>query len=451
MNFVKKIIGLITSGNQRSVAVKKNIIGSFALKGISIVISFLLVPLTLGYVNSELYGVWLTLSSILTWLSFLDIGFTQGLKNKLTEALASQDYDRGKALVSTTYFMMVIIFVPVCLVCELLIPFVDWTSLLNVPISYRDEILHVMQILVVFACFQLIVNVLTSVIAAYQKVAFSTSFAVIGNFLSLLIILVLIKTCPPSLYALTFSYGLMPILVTFAASFILYHKKFKEISPNIRMINKSLVGDLFGLGYKFFIINVQVLVLYQSTNFLISNISSPVDVTSYNLSYKLMNITMMAYTIITAPLWPAYTDAYARGDYEWMKSMRNKMNKVLLLSILGCLLLVVFSVPFYKVWIGDKAQIPFQMTFSVALYVIAYCWMNLNGTLIVGMGKVKLDTIIAVVGMVIHIPLSLFLSKFIGVYGVLTSQIAINFFYAIILYKQVNMILNNKAFGIWLK
>ena len=45
MNFVKKIIVLITSGNQRSVAVKKNIIGSFALKGISIVISFLLVPL----------------------------------------------------------------------------------------------------------------------------------------------------------------------------------------------------------------------------------------------------------------------------------------------------------------------------------------------------------------------------------------------------------------------
>lgn len=451
MNVLEKILSFITSGNQRSVAVKKNILGSFALKGISIVISFLLVPLTLGYVNSELYGVWLTLSSILTWLSFLDIGFTQGLKNKLTEALANQDYDRGKALVSTTYFMMVIIFVPVCLVCELLIPFVDWTSLLNVPVSYRDEILHVMQILVVFACFQLIVNVLTSVIAAYQKVAFSTSFAVIGNFLSLLIILVLIKTCPPSLYALTFSYGLMPILVTFAASFILYHKKFKEISPNIRMINKSLVGDLFGLGYKFFIINVQVLVLYQSTNFLISNISSPVDVTSYNLSYKLMNIAMMIYTMITAPLWPAYTDAYARSDYGWMKNMRKKMTKILLLSMGMCLILTLMSPFIYKIWVGNSVEVPFVMTATVCLYVMAYCWMQLNGTLLVGMGKIQLETILAIVGMCLHIPLSYVLSSYIGAYGVITSMILINIMYAVIEQIQTNKILDNTAIGIWNK
>ena len=99
-------------GNQRSVAVKKNIIGSLAIKGCSIIISLLLVPMTLGYVSSELYGIWLTLSSIMIWLNFFDIGFTLGLKNKLTEAIAINDWKRGKALVSTTYFMMVVIFIP---------------------------------------------------------------------------------------------------------------------------------------------------------------------------------------------------------------------------------------------------------------------------------------------------------------------------------------------------
>lgn len=50
------------------------------IKCISIAVSFFLVPLTLGYVDSELYGIWLTLSSIITWLQFMDIGFTNGLK-----------------------------------------------------------------------------------------------------------------------------------------------------------------------------------------------------------------------------------------------------------------------------------------------------------------------------------------------------------------------------------
>ena len=111
-------------GNKRSVTVKKNIISSLAIKGCSIIISLLLVPMTLGYVSSELYGIWLTLSSIMIWLNFFDIGFTLGLKNKLTEAIAINDRERGKALVSTTYFMMVVIFIPLFIVLEFVIPYV---------------------------------------------------------------------------------------------------------------------------------------------------------------------------------------------------------------------------------------------------------------------------------------------------------------------------------------
>ena len=103
---------IIFKGSSRSVAVKKNIIGSFLVKGVSIIVSLLLVPLTLGYVSSEIYGIWLTISSIMVWLGFFDVGFTLGLKNKLAEAIALKDWKRGKALVSTTYFMMVLIFMP---------------------------------------------------------------------------------------------------------------------------------------------------------------------------------------------------------------------------------------------------------------------------------------------------------------------------------------------------
>ena len=68
----------------------------------------------------------------MVWLGFFDIGFTLGLKNKLAEAIALQDWNRGKALVSTTYFMMVLIFVPLCIILELLIPHVNWAIFLNV-------------------------------------------------------------------------------------------------------------------------------------------------------------------------------------------------------------------------------------------------------------------------------------------------------------------------------
>lgn len=450
-SLLKSRIQRLFSGDQRTISVKKNIVSSAFLRGASIIISFLLVPITIGYVSPELYGVWLTLSSIMTWLGFLDIGFTQGLKNKLTEAIALNDWEKGKSLVSTTYIMMLVIFIPVCVLLELIIPYIQWSSLLNVNLIYEDEIKNVMFVMVAFFCLQMVVNVVVSVVAAFQKVALSTSFNVIGQFVALIIIIIMTKIVPASLMSLAFSITAMPILVTIIASIILYTGKFKRLSPSVKYFDKGHVKQLFGLGYKFFIINIQVVVLYQSTNILISNLSSPLDVTTYNIAYKYLNISMMLYTIITSPLWPAYTDAYVKKDFVWMRNTRKKMTRILFLSIMICIGMVLISNPVYKLWIGNEVTIPFTMTVLVALYVVAYCWMNLNSTLIIGMGIVKLETIIVVVGMCLHIPISIMLGRRIGAYGVVLSMIFVNLMYAIVFNIQVNKVFHRSAKGIWLQ
>lgn len=447
MSFIRKLL----SGDKRSATVKKNAVGLVLLKGTSMLASFMLVPMTIGYVSPELYGIWLTLSSIITWIGFLDIGFSQGLKNKLTEAIAKDEWDKGKSLVSTTYFMMVLIFVPICIIIEVIIPFVDWAELLNIDHQYEQQVIQAMSVLMALACLQMITNVVVSVIAAFQKVALSNSFLVIGNILSLIVIFILTKTIPPSLLVLTFSLAAMPILVTIIASAILYSGKFKRVSPNPMFIEKKHIGDIMGLGYKFFLINIQVVVVYQSTNILISHVSSPIEVAQYNIAYKLFSCAMMLYTIITAPLWPAYADAYTRGDYAWMKNTRNKMGKIFIISALLCFLLTCISNPIYKIWINDKLDIPFYMTVSVALYVSAFCWMNFNSTMVVGMSKMALHTILAIVGMIIHIPLSIALGQLFGAIGVLISLIVINCIYAAIMHLQVIKLLNKQATGIWTK
>mgnify|MGYP000199442594 FL=1 len=48
----------------------------------------MLIPITINYVNADNYGIWLTVSSIISWMSFFDIGINNGLKNKFAEAKA---------------------------------------------------------------------------------------------------------------------------------------------------------------------------------------------------------------------------------------------------------------------------------------------------------------------------------------------------------------------------
>lgn len=451
MEVFSKIKRILQSDNKRTATIKKNIAGSIAIKGVSVIVSFLLVSLTIDYISPELYGVWLILSSILTWISFLDLGFTQGLKNRLAEAIAKDDWARAKSLVSTTYFMMVVIFVPICTILEIATPYIDWCKWLNVSTEYAGEIIRVMHVLFAFVCIQFVVNVIISVLAAFQRVAFSNLFSAIGSICTLITVLVVKQVCPPSLLALSFALSTMPVLSMLGGSLILYNSSLAAVRPSFNNINISYVGDLFNLGYKFFIINIQAVILYQATNILISNVSSPLDVASYNLAYRYLNTAMMIYTLATAPLWPAYTDAYTRGDFKWMVAMKNKMLKFWAVSSLGCICLVIISKFVYHLWIGDSVNVPYIMTTLVGVYVIIYCWMTLNGTLIVGMGKVKLETIIVIIGMLLHIPLSLFLGKMIGAYGVVISMIIINTFYACIFHIQVSKILNRTASGIWLQ
>lgn len=436
--------------DNRNKNIKSNIIGSLALKGFSIIIQLLFVPLTLQYLNSNVYGIWLTVSSVVLWISFFDIGFTQGLKNKLTEALAENNIIRGKELVSTTYIILCAIFIPLCIICEIFTPFINWSAFLHVSSIFNNQLIDVVHILILCLCTQMIVSTIGSVLSSYQKVAIASSFPVIGNFFSLIIIVVLIETTVPSMFYLALAVTVPPILIMLFASIYFYKTSLSAIKPRISYFNVHLIKELFNLGIKFFIINIQVLVMYQSTNILISNISTPTDVTTYNIAYKYLGTLLMILNIILTPIWPAFTDAYAKQDYSWMVSTYKRLVKLYKYVFLLAITMILVSPIVYKIWIGSKTQIPLSMTIGIGIYIIINSWLAIQINLINGIGALKLQTIVTTIGMFLHIPLSIILGQYTGALGVVISMTFLSLIYGIIFTKQIHMILENKASGIWI-
>lgn len=439
----------IANDDSRSGKVKKNIIGSIAVKGISIVVSFIIVPLTLGYVSSELYGVWLTLSSISVWLGFFDIGFTLGLKNRLTEALSIGDISKGKELVSTTYALLFLIFIPVCSLVLLLIPHIDWCSLLNVSTKYEYDIIRTMRVIVVCFSLQMILNIISTIFQSLQKVALSTLFPVIGNVVSLFLIYMSTLYISPSLMVLSMCISAAPIIVYLVISFISFKGQLKFLSPSIKYVDFSLFHDLFTLGAKFFIIQIQVVVFFQTTNFLISNISSPEIVSVYNVAYKYLSVATMLLTIIMNPFWPAFTEAKIKGDFQWMQNVYIKLQKMFLLFLIGIIIMVVLSPIAYKIWIGTRLYIPWEWTLLIAIYTIVNCWDSLHVYIINGLGVLKLQTYVVLIGIFVHIPFSYYLSHSVGAKGVVFSMTIIMGIYSILFTVQVKKYLKGRATGIW--
>ena len=444
-----KIFHVFSRGSQRSATVKKNIGYSLVIKGVSICLSFLIVPVTIGYVNAELYGVWLTLSSILTWLTFFDIGFTQGLRNKLGEAIANNDWELGKKYVSTTYAIMISLFIPLCCLIEFLIPFIDWSQILNVNPSYNIDICKSLSVVVACFCMQMILGVLTSVIYAYQKVALVSLIGVMGQMVSFVSVFLLSIFVEPSLFALAIAFSFMGLLVYVVSTITMFYSKFKRVSPSLSYIDKRCVSDIFNLGVKFFILQIQYIVYYQTSNFLISHYIWPTDVTVYNIAFKYLNTVTMLFGIIVSPLWPAFTEAFVKVDFNWMNGIYKKMKKIYWIINLLILFMLLFSPYVYYLWIGDNISIPFLLTFLISVYVSITNWATLNVYIINGSGKIQLQTYVTSLGMIAFLPLSIFLIYSFNIYGMIISLIIVNSLLAVIYSIQVKKMLANKAVGIW--
>lgn len=442
---------IISSTNERTNTIKRNVVYSTIIRGINILISLILIPMTINYVNSELYGIWLSLSSIVSWLGFLDIGFGLGLRNKLTTAIAFDKYKYGKILVSTTYAFMTIIFTIVGVLAYFCCNFVNWAYLLNISSDYNEIVTMSFQIAVIAFCIRMILQIVTNVSQAYQMTALANAIDMIGNILSLIFVWLLTKTMAPSLIYLSGALCLAPLVALLFANSYLYLSRFHAVAPSLHYVRSFVLKDITSLGSKFFLIQIICVILYQATNFIISHFCGPEQVTVYNIAYKYLYVVILIISIIYSPVWSALSDAYAKKDYIWMQNIYRKIIYILFLSESFLFTLIIISPLVYKVWIGNTVAIPFHITLLIGIYMGILLIGNTYAMIVNGMGVVKLQTYMALLQGIIYIPLIFVMANVMKLEGIIISLIIVAIPSTLSVVIQVPKLLNQKAKGIFAK
>lgn len=433
--------------------IKKNIIYSFIIKGLSILVQLVLIPLTINYINAERYGIWLTLMSIVSWFTFFDIGLGNGLRNKLTEALAKKDIIKAKSIVSTSYIVLTITMLIVTLLFNIINPNINWTKILNIDTDLRSEIN--MTILIIFNIFslQLILQLFNSILIAKHQAAKSSAIILIGNLLSLLFIIILKQVTTPNLINLSLIFSGIPFIIILFYS--VYQFKFGsliEISPSIKFFKKSLIKEIFSLGINFFIIQIAVVIIYQMNNLLIIRYFGAIEVTQYNISFKYFGIITMIFNIITIPYWSAFTDAFIRKEIEWIKQRIKNLLYIWASLVLIILFMLFFSKSIYSFWIGNDIMIPNSISIFIAFYVVIVTFNNIFLTFINGVGMVKLQTYITLFVIITYFPLAYIFVKYLnmGLSGLIINSCIAQLYFLVISPIQYKKIINFKK-GIWTK
>jgi O-antigen/teichoic acid export membrane protein len=449
----KKLKARLNKGSERSIIVKKNIFLSLLLKGASILLSLLIVPLTINYVNPSQYGFWLTISSIVAWVSYFDLGLGQGLRNRYAESKALGHYDMMSKYISTTYALMIIIFTSVFVVFAFCNMFIDWVALLNISNVTNETCRSLMFILVGFFCLNMVFKVTNFVLLGDQQTAFSSLIIVIEQILSLFFIFVLSKVAESNLlYLATITAG-VPVLVLFIITCLVYTSKgsLRKCRPSFKNIDFKLSRSLLGLGIKFFLIQLSLLLIFQIVNIIISRNCGQDMVAQYQLSYKYFSMMYMLTTIIMTPYWSAFTDAYTKCDFIWMKATYKKLNKMLFLCVPILLLMIALSPIFFKIWINNSVTIPLQLHICMMFYVFAMIYASIRMYILNGLGKVTLQFIVYMIFAIVSIPMMNHLSHVIGVYGILLFLSLVYLTQGVIGSIQIKKLLNKNSNGIWNK
>lgn len=439
-----------SQNSNRSLKAKKNIIVSGLFKGADMLIYLLLVPLTLGYLNAYEYGIWLTLNTILGWINSFDIGLGSGLRNKLAEAIAQNDKELARKYVSTTFFMLIALMVILCAIGVLLINITDWYSLLNVTEGV-DNLREIIFYSFFFFCLNFVLKFVGNVYQALQLPAAMYIINFAGHLLSLIIIFILTKVTPGSLFLVALVYSSAPPLIYVIVYPITFKIFFKYLSPSIKYIEKNCIRGLFNLSLMFFFLQISGLILLSFSNVLISNMFGPASVTPYNIAQRYFSIIPMLTNIILAPMWSATTDAFTKGDYKWVQRAHLFLVKVIFIDIIIFCLMFVFSPQVYHIWIGNEVEIPYMLSLLSAIYNIILIWSLSYSYMLNGMGKLKIQTINTIIVSLCFCPLCYILGLKLGVQGVLLGMCVVNLSGAILNTIQFHLIITGKAKGVWLK
>lgn len=447
------ITSLWTSEDERSEKAKRNILALLVRKGLGIGISFLLVPATLHYLGAARYGVWLTISSVLTWLYFFDIGLGNGMRNRVAEALARGERNLVQTYVSTTYAMIAIIVSGLFVFFLAAWSFVPWHLVFRVPHEVRNEIALVVLVVVTFFCVQFVFRLISTLLTADQRPAAAGYINTAGMVISLLAVYLLAYVSEGSLTYLSIVFGAANLVPVLIASIWLYRSEYRNYAPTFRSIDFSRARDLVSLGVKFFLLQATAIAMYSSSNMIIIQLFGPEDVAVYGIAFKYFSVVTMLFAIVLTPFWTAFTDAFHRGDTLWIRrSMRRLVQGWMGMLLLAAAMIAASSL-IYSVWIGDTLSIPFALTVSMACYVCVNVWNSIFSSFQNGLGMLRIQIIGAVFGGITIIPLAILLSTNagLGIMGVVWATIIASVPSAVAGPIQYRMVIRGTAVGIWAK
>lgn len=397
---------------------------ALAARGLNLVTTLVMVPLTLGYLGAERYGMWMTISSLIALLSLTDLGIGNGLMNAIAHAHGTGNRQDAARKVSSALVMLALVAAFLGLAFALSYSLVPWAHLFSVT-SVQAQAEAAPATAAWVACFLigLPLSIAAQVRNGYQEGYMQHMVSILAS-LAAVTLLVLAIAGRQSLPVLVLAVASPPVVAAVSNSGLVFWRRYPWLRPSWRQVDVRSVVSLLRVGVLFFVLQISIALAFTSDTLITARILGPVAVAEYAVSAKLFMVPTAIVAAMFSALWPAYRESISRGDVTWARRTLTRSLRVgLLITIPSAVLLVVFGLWLIHLWVGDEVQPPFLLVLGFGVWII----LNGLGTSVAmflnGAQEIRAQAGAAIVMAIANITVSIWLAGRIGVAGVIWGTV----------------------------
>lgn len=393
-------------------------------KGVVLGCSAISIPIAIRYLGTEDFGVWITISTTLCMLLVFDLGVANSLTNFISEAYARDDREHASTFGTTALGVMSVVALLLAGVAWLIWPLLHWDQLFH--LSSPSEAPTVGRAVAAGLAIFLVglpVGLGPKILGGYQELRVANLFVAAGSLCNLISIIILAR-----LHA-----GLVAMVIASSASIVganliclvwlwCFHKPW--MSPRLHHFNREAARRMMQTGSEFFVLQIAGLVVFSSDNLVVTHYLGPSQVASYSVAWRLVGYASVVQMMIMPSLWPAFSEAFDRGDMAWVRRTFHRTMSITMATTLGLSALFALAGRWIvRVWAGKAAVPGEELILLMCVWVLISTFMNNTSTVLVAKGETRLQAWCSLVAAVVNLALSIYWVQRIGAVGVILGTI----------------------------
>lgn len=395
-----------------------------AARGLSSLTLLVSLPLAVRYLGAERFGVWATVASTVAFFNLLDLGVASTLTNHVAKSYAVGDRRHPARYVTNALALTTAVALGVGAILAVCWPHINWPKLFNVSAAVsRGEVSATVAVAVALVLLGLPASLSNRILAGSQEVHVSNLVAALGTVANLAGLLtgIAVRASMPLLFVLATGWITFGNLLLLGVV-LLWRKPW--LRPRRSLLGWTAARELLSSGSGFLLIQVAGAVVFSSDNVVLSHFLGSAQVTPYNVTWRLVGLTAAMQGLLFPAMWPAYTEAYARDDFAWMRrAFRLTLRATLALNLAVACLLLSFGQTLIRWWAGPVAVPSFALLALMSLWAVLSGAMTVESCLLAAVNRTREQGVLSVIAAGLNLALSIVLVQRIGAVGVIAGTI----------------------------